>query len=317
VAPSHAPRTEAGEPTSQPTISPGGARAFLDLVIDVPRWWLALSLALAAVSSVSVDRVATGAFVVHFAVGATTIGAVALYWLPAVLRLLSLTGGRGKVLGVEAAAGGLASAPEALIAGLARIRTDVSVVERASPDVSGLAESVRSEVDRIAGTYLAGTDSLTADALAGLTRRYEHVRASQPRSPQRAIQMNQILDEARVRARGTPGEAATLAVPLLRSARDGDRVVGLAILQQEPRAEAFEDTLHLVQNGASAFEQYHALTALRAMAPLLSAAQRAQAASVLEVESKDPRGVGLADDPYIPSAIAAALAELRRGEITT
>lgn len=310
--PSQAPLSEDDEPTSRPAISPGGARAFLDLVVDVPRWWLALSLALAAVSAVSVDRVATGAFVVHFAVGATTIGAVALYWLPAVLRLLSLTGGRGKVLGVEAAAGGLASAPEALIAGLARIRTDVSAVERANPDVSGLTESVRSEVDRIAGTYLAGTDPLAADVLAELARRYERVRASQPRSPQRAVQMNQILDEARVRARGAPGEAAALAVPLLRSARDGDRVIGLAIVQQEPRADAFEDTLHLVQNGVSAFEQYHALIALRALAPLLSMVQRAQAVAALEEESKDPRGVGLAQDPYIPNAMAAALAELRR-----
>lgn len=225
----------------------------------------------------------------------------------------ALADGRPRqVLGVEAAAGGLASAPEALIAGLARIRTDVSAVERANPDVSGLTESVRSEVDRIAGTYLAGTDPLAADVLAELARRYERVRASQPRSPQRAVQMNQILDEARVRARGAPGEAAALAVPLLRSARDGDRVIGLAIVQQEPRADAFEDTLHLVQNGVSAFEQYHALIALRALAPLLSMVQRAQAVAALEEESKDPRGVGLAQDPYIPNAMAAALAELRR-----
>jgi hypothetical protein len=211
---------------------------------------------------------------------------------------------------VEASVGGLKDAPDELITGLARIRTEVSA-ELVAPDSAPLADSVREEVDRLAATFLSGTATVTDEALDDLARRYEHVRNTQPRSPTRAIAMNQILNEARVRARAAPEAAANAALRLVNSTRPGERVIGLALLQQQPDPQALAKILYLIQNAVSAFEQYHALQAIQAMAPVLAPPERAAAIAVLEKEREDPRGVGLMEDRYIPGAITAALSALQ------
>jgi hypothetical protein len=304
------PPSSVSDPRSQRSLSPEQARAFLSIVMHIPWWWACAMVALAAASSVTVSKTASGAVVFHIAVGTQALGAIALLWLPGLLRLLSLTGGRGAAFGVEASVGGLKDAPEELIAGLARIRTEVSA-EFVTPDSAPLADTVRAEVDRIAATSLSGTLTVTNEVLGDLARRYEHVRNTEPPSPSRAIAQNQILNEARVRARAAPETAANAAQPLLNSTLPGDRVIGLALLQQQPNPEALARILYLIQNSASAFEQYHALEAIEAMAPVLAPPQRAEARAIIEKEREDPRGFGLMQDPYLPGAISAALAALQ------
>ena len=291
-------------------MSPEQAQTFLSMVMGIPRPWMVAMILLAIVSSIDLRRPASGGYSLHFGVGTAALVAIALLWLPPVLRLLSLTGGGLKAFGLEASAGGLRNAPDALIVGLARIRTEVSEVERVTPNAAQLTESVRVEVDRIASAYLDGTASVTTDALDALARRYEHVRATTSPSPARAVSMNQILNEARVRARAAPDVAARAGLRLLSSPADGDRVIGLALLQQQPNPDALPGTLRLVQTAKSAFEQYHALVAIKAMAPLLSSEQRTEAAETLKREQADPRGVGLMQDRYLPGAFESSLAEL-------
>src|SRR5262249_16791701 len=146
-----------------------------------------------------------------------------------------------------------------LILGLAKIRTEVTEVERTTPSAAGRTERVRAEVDRIATEYLAGTPVMTTDALSTIARRYESVRAREPPSPDGTGRMNLIMNEARVRARAAPDLAADTGRRLLMSTADGDRVIGLALLQQEPRADALAEILRIVQSSRSAFEQYHAV----------------------------------------------------------
>jgi hypothetical protein len=152
---------------------------------------------------------------------------------------------------------------------------------------------------------------VTNEVLDHLARRYKHVRNTQPRSPTRTIAMNQILNEARVRARAAPEAAANAALRLVNSTRPGDRVIGLALLQQQPNPEALARILYLIQNAVSAFEQYHALQAIQAMGPALAPPERAEAMAVVEKEREDPRGIGLMQDRYLPGAITAALSALQ------
>jgi hypothetical protein len=294
-------------------VSPEQASGVVSWIMDVPRSWVVAMIFVAIVSSVEVARPASGGISVHVGIGTAALAAIALIWLPAVLRLFALTGGGFKAFGFEASAGGLANAPELLIVLLANIRTQVAEVERAAPETASRSESVRTEVDLIASAYLGGTATLTSDALSALARRYEFTRGNQPPSQGRSMAMNQILNEARVRARASPEMASRLGRRLLTSAADGDRVIGLALLQQEPTADALTAILRLIEASISAFEQYHAVVALKAVAPLLSSEQRAVAISTLGRERADPRGKGLTQDPYIPEAISSALAALGFG----
>src|SRR5437773_1379344 len=79
-------------------------------------------IVVAVLSSVHLGRPASGGVSVRIAVGTAALAAIALIWLPPVVRLLALTGGGFKAFGFEASTGGLRDAPEALIASLARIR---------------------------------------------------------------------------------------------------------------------------------------------------------------------------------------------------
>jgi hypothetical protein len=101
-------------------------------------------IALAIASSIDVTRPAGGGVSVHIAFGTVAIAAIALIWLPALLRLLSLTGGTFKAGGVEASASGLLGAPEDLIDRLVNIRTGAETLARtARHSLSLVARSSR------------------------------------------------------------------------------------------------------------------------------------------------------------------------------
>lgn len=273
----------------------------LDVVMRLPRVWVAAMIAVAVASSVDVNRPAHGGTAVHVAVGTVAMIAVALIWLPALIRLLSLTGGQLKAAGVEASAAGLLGSSEALVQGLARIRSEAERVEQEAPEASDIAKGVQLEVDRIASGHLASW-VMSDEALAQLARAYEAIR-TQPPGDQRTQAMTQIVNEARLRARVAPEAAPSRGLKLVRSAAPGDRIVGLALLEAAPVRTALDDVLRLVRESASAFEMYHALLALERMAPLLSPARRRVAVRTLDAERRDPRGVGVMQDLYLPGLL--------------
>ena len=88
----------------------------------------------------------------------------------------------------------------------------------------------------------------------------------------------QATEQAQGSARSCPARPSRRAF-IRRRAADGDRVVGLALLEQNPTAEALPDILGCIETSKSAFEQYHAVRTLKATAPTLSPSERAVAAS--------------------------------------
>ena len=310
MPPDAKPATSPDRSANRESVSPEQTQAFLSLIMTLSWWWAAGLIIVAVLSSVHVAHPASGGINVRVALGTPALVAIALIWLPAVVRLLSLTGGGFKAFGIEASTGGIRDVPEALIAGLARIRTAVTTVEQTTPSAAADTETVRAAVDSIASEYLGGTAAVTSQALNDLARRYEKVRTAEPPSQQRTVAMNLILNEARVRARASLETAARTGGELLRSDADGDRVVGLALLQQAPSADALADILRVFSSSRSAFEQYHAALAVKAVALMLTEQQRHTAIDSLRHEQSDPRNVGLNRDPYVPSAIASALKAL-------
>jgi hypothetical protein len=277
-------------------------RDVLREVMHVPRGWVIAMTALAIVSSLKIGRPAGGGVAIDVEVGTVAVAALALIWLPCVVHLLALTGGTLKAGGVEASAGGLLNAEE-LVQRLTSIRTRTEQLRQDTPAAAGVADSVEDEVNRIAAEFLPAGEMLTDPVLAVLAREYERVRSSIDPGTERTIEMNRIVNEARVRARAAPDAARALVPRLLRSPSQGDRIVGLALAQEASTLAAFEDILRLIAQSATAFEMYHALLALDELVPLLSSDQRAQAKDTLLRETRDPRGVGVMRDPYIPAEI--------------
>jgi hypothetical protein len=247
----------------------------------------------------------------HFAVGAISLTAIALIWLPTAIRLLLLVGGSVKAAGVEASAIGILQSPDKLIDDLANLRTSTEQLGQELPTGGERVQVIGAEVDQIATRYLPSEETLPAGVLDDLAREYERIRRDMPRGQSRTIAMNKLVNEVRIRAAASPMSARRKALPLLRSIREGSRIVGLGLVEGSPAAEFCDDLLRIFSNSVSAFEQYHSLLALSQIAPILGTADRARAASVLEREKSDPRGVGLMEDPYIPSWIDNVLSKLK------
>jgi hypothetical protein len=275
--------------------------ALLALVMKVPLIWTLALIAVAVVSCIDLDRQADGDVTAKFHVGTIALSAIALIWLPALLRLLSMTGGRLSAGGVEASAGGLLK--DDLIDGLAAIRTEAERFEQQHPGAKDSARGVRAEVDRMAASSLRGLDTLADEELRHLARAYERLRATQEPGDQRTIEMTRIVNEARVRAWADPDLAGAKALSLLRSPSEGDRIVGLALLQEASNTAAFNAVLTLIERSSTAFEMFHALVALDNMAPLLPSPLRRTALQALNRARADRREVGVMTDTSLPDLI--------------
>jgi hypothetical protein len=223
--------------------------------------------------------------------------------LSIVKAIVARHGGEVRAAGVEASTGGLLAQPEQVITDLSSIRAQAEQLEFEHPSARGSARKVEAEVSRMAASYLRGVETLSGEAIAELARAYEETRASMEPGDARTERMTRIVNEARVRADGDPGAAGVTGLDLLRAPGEGDRIVGLALLQVAPDRAALDLILTRVTSSASAFEAYHALLALEALAPLLAASERARAIEALARERSDPRGVGVMRDRYLPQLI--------------
>lgn len=287
-------------------------RGVLAAATFLPRSWVLGMVLVAVASTVDVTFPESGGVRWQFTLGGLSLAAVALIWLPTALRLISMTGGSIKAAGVEASATGIVR-PDQLVDDLASLRTSAERVARELPATEPGVRTLEAEVDSIAQRYLPREETLSPEIVDGLAREYERIRRDMPPGQARTIAMNKLLNQVRVRATAAPESARRLAPGLLRSSGQGDRIVGLALVQGSPTADAYEDLLRILSTAASAFEQYHSVLALKEIAPLLGPAQRERAIAVLEREKTDPRGVGVMKDRYIPAAIDHVLSVLRAG----
>jgi hypothetical protein len=131
------------------------------------------------------------------------------------------------------------------------------------------AQVIGAEVDQIATRCLPNEETLPADVLDDLAREYERIRQEMPPGQSRTTAMNKLVNEVRIRAAASPMSARRKAPALLRSRRDGDRIVGLALVEGSPAVEFCDDPLRIFSSSVSAFEQYHSLLALSEIAPVL------------------------------------------------
>src|SRR6185312_9727028 len=109
--------------TGKQDLTPGRLREVLALATFLPLWWVAGLTFVAVASSIDVTFPESGGRRWQFAVGATSLIAIALIWLPTALRLISLVGGSVKAGGVEASATGILQSPDKFIEDLANLRT--------------------------------------------------------------------------------------------------------------------------------------------------------------------------------------------------
>jgi hypothetical protein len=286
------------------------ARELLPFVMQIHPVWAIGMVVVAIVASIDVTRPSHGRIALHIGFGTVAMAALALIWLPALLRLVALTGGSLKAGGVEAKAMGLLD----LVDYLTNIRTATEQLEPSgsgpAADPAQVMREVNAEVNRIAASYLPPAETVSDAALEAIARRYEQIRREQPSGPKRTVVMTRCVNEARVRAKAGPDRARERALPLLTSDAEGDRIVGLALSQESPDAAAFQAVLRLFTGSATAFEAFHALVALQRMIPLLSSNEREQAIGAIQREKTDPRGVGILRDPDLPRLMDATLRQL-------
>lgn len=297
--------------------SPGsgaeGIRGVLAWIMAIPGWWIVTMLFIGLLSCFAVGHPASGGVRVSFEVGTTAVIAFGLIWLPALVRLLALTGGRVKAAGIEASSGGLLGTSDELIRELAEVLVAVEEVKRKSPEGPDLG-SVTDRIDDIAGRFVAG-EAITPEVADRLGREYERIRDALESSGERTSEMTRVVNEARVRAIADGPRARDLGLFLVRSRREGGRIVGLAFLQEAPDAGAFGDVLAMISGSATAFEMYQALLTLRAIGSRLTNPERDAAIAALKREESDPRSVGVMDDtnlPYLLKAVREELEDLHR-----
>jgi hypothetical protein len=246
----------------------------------------------------------------HLSVGTVSIVAVGLIWLPTALRFLILVGGSVKAGGVEATAGGLLSSPDELIDDLANLRTKTESIGTQQPDTRPSLQSLDSAIDMMAIRYLPSDGVLSQPLLSQKARDYEAIRNTMASGAARTKAMSTLVNDVRIRAAAAP-PARQYAGQFLTSARPGDRIVGLGLIEGAPSADNFTDILQMFSSSVSAFEQYHSLRALSLIGPALDANQRNQAIQALEAEKDDPRHVGVMKDTNLPTWIEHVLAVLR------
>jgi hypothetical protein len=298
-------------PTSRP-LAPADLRKVLALVMEVPRIWSIPIFILGVVSCFGFTHPADGGLEVSFGVGTSSIVIFALIWLPVLLHLLVLTGGRIKAGEVEVSSGGLIGSTEDLIAGLTNVRTAAEEAELQTPGVEQTLKAVTEKIDQIAAEFVISADAIPDDAVVRLARRYEELRKTLEPGDKRTIEMTRVVNEARVRASADRERACNLGQLLIRSRGQGQRLVGLAFLQESSVGDAFDDVLGLIRSSATAFEMFHALLALKGLVSGLSRVERDSAIETLKAEMQDPRGVGVLEDQNLPSLIEAVISALEQ-----
>jgi len=268
-------------------------------------------LGVAAASSLTLDHPDDGGLGVHFEIDTLTLVALAMIWLPALLRLIGLTGGTAKAVGLEVSSDGLLVKEERLIDSLSELRSTAESGSLKTLDSDVAFKQLSEDIDRFALEFLGDRETLNGIVADSLADAYESVREGMGAGEPRTIQMTRIVNEVRIRASANPSTVKRLAAPLLGSEREGRRIVALALLQEVPEPALAEQIVNRISDSASAFEMFNALLALIECAPLLPDAAQRSAIDALESQRLDPREVGVMEDPNLPRLIDQALALLR------
>jgi hypothetical protein len=143
------------------------------------------------------------------------------------------------------------------------------LVERASSQSFRLREQGKLSA---ANTVIDKARKSIYDELARLANKYVQMRETKSPGWERTSEMEDLVREIRDVTRRAAIQALQPDV-LLNSTDAGERVVGLAVLEEFPNASYFEQVLDRIINSESAFEQYRALRVIEGMLPTLGSNQ--------------------------------------------
>ena len=284
--------------------------ALLDKAASPPLPWIIVMCVVAMVAALDIGAAESGGVRWHLSVGMVSVVAIALIWLPTLLRYFFVVGGSVRAAGVEATTSGLIYS-DRFIGDLAEVKTKVERIGQTTPGAKPAVRQIDTALDSMAAQYVEADSALSQRILNDAARRYEDIRNTMPPGEARTWEMDNLVNQIRLRATAAPSAAAQFAGPLLRSAKPGDRIVGLALVEGAPRVGQFNDTLRIFGNSETAFEMFHGIRALSALVPQLSREERDKAILALVEEKADPRGVGVMQDAYIPGAIDRLIDDLQ------
>lgn len=264
-------------------------------LLDIPTLWIfALSL-VALLTALSLQYDESGGFSLALDVGVVTLAAVALVWLPSVLRLFAL-GGRFKWRDIEAEFRGLAGSDSLtgdVLNTLNAVRRDGSLPQATKEKVDDTIGRLEEALTSTLAASEEDRKSTARQRLKRLSRKYESTRSRMESSDDRTYAMERIVSEMKVYA-----AEADLDVPQLRTwfdRRPGERIAVLAVLQRLPMPEVFDIVLEGIGNSRSAFEQYHALRAAQEVLGQLSSEQKQELKRVIEHERSGVQGTYIND----------------------
>jgi hypothetical protein len=256
------------------------------LVMQVPRGWM-VAVGVAAVASAIHVEVDAGHHVSgSLAPGTLTAVVLALIWLPSLVRVLGLSGGRVKTPAGEATTPGLAGLFEDLPAEekLERLPGFLSSLE--APQIVAKEDPVAEELRRDLQRELAAVAPRPPgdgprERLDYYAKRYEEARRDMDPGRERTLRMTSVTAEARAVARSVPPSLVDLR-HMLDAGTDGERVVALSVVQDRPDTALFDDVVAIAIDPRSPFEQYQALGALMTMERSLNGGDRRHLRAALE-----------------------------------
>ena len=239
---------------------------------------------------------------------------LALIWLPALLRLLTLAGGNVKTPIGEASTPGISRLFEPL--DTQTKRDTLPVVLRALNSPAILTDPEHRTESRVARRELELQLAAVTPHAGGIREvldryasEYESLRETRPSGRSRTLEMSSLTAEVRAVARAMPPSTTDLR-HMLENGSDGERVVALAIAQDRPDRRLLREICESIRESRSAFEQYQALGAAYEAIPLLDPSDRDALEDVLRQALADPDR-GIADDPSRKQLVEAMLLELR------
>lgn len=280
--------------------------------------WKGGMLVLVILSTVDVTRDFEGDVAVHFQVTSVTALIIALVWLPALVRAITLTGGELKTPAGEASARGiletLATAnPEIGRAALSSLAAGLNSAETAAGtrQKRGEARAMRRDVELTLQDVIKPPGS-PDETLEEYGRKYEELRSTMHPDTERTFLMSSLMAEVRAVA-GNMRVTPEIVKSRLASGKEGDRVVALTLLEAVPLRECFEEILDGIGNSRSAFEQFQALRAAEEILSQLDSGERARLAECLEAELLKPEK-GIDEDSSRRLPIERMLAHIEAHE---
>jgi hypothetical protein len=260
-------------------------RSVLSVAMEVSRPWTIAMIVAAVLSAAHVNVTADGDVSGDARLTTLTAVFVALIWLPSLLRVVGLAGGAIKTPAGEASTTGLLDVLKSLDPDTKRERLPQVIATLTSPEVivdPDYRPAIRTirrdlELQLAEATPRRGGIRETLDAYA---QEYEQLRREVAPGRERTLQMTTVTAEARAAARTAPLTTADLR-NMMSGGRDGERVIALALAQDQADSRLFDVVLDAIVHSRSAFEQYQALGTAFEMAESLDGAQKRELAAGL------------------------------------